>query len=600
MSSSNIKNVIKNNFYVLKLIFKASPTRLFFSITITSLKSLVNVLFNAVVLRQIINGVQQSEGFFHLISPVVFIFIYQVIISILESIYFELYVPFSDKKIQRTIHLLLFEKAAAVDLECFENSDFYDKYVRAISQVNTCYNQVLTSLTDVVTCIITLFSMSFVIFSIDYGVLIFALIPCIVSLLFGNKLNTIKYDLYKESQVASRKGNYVNRVFFLTDYAKELRVYNIDKVLINIFNDSVIKMKELIKRKGKLIGGLEFILISSNDILSYFGAILYTSYKTISKKTMLYGDCVFIINSITSVSQSLRGIIEILLKFQNNSLYIENLRYFLEYAPKIAENNGSKINHLVEFEFRNVTFKYTGQHRNALENININIKSGEKVAIIGTNGSGKTTLIKLLLHLYEPTNGQILLNGQEISSYSLNDYRNLFSVVFQDYKLYPFNIAENVFMNEYRKEGQHRILQQNLELVKLAKKINILPSKEHSMVTREFDDNGVLFSGGEGQKIAVARCLAKNSEVLILDEPTSAIDPISEQQILNEVIKENKSKTMIFISHRLSVTKFVDKIYLLENGVITESGTHNQLIEKKGKYANMWLKQSEKYKKESI
>ena len=229
-------------------------------------------------------------------------------------------------------------------------------------------------------------------------------------------------------------------------------------------------MKELIKRKGKLIGGLEFILISSNDILSYFGAILYTSYKTISKKTMLYGDCVFIINSITSVSQSLRGIIEILLKFQNNSLYIENLRYFLEYAPKIAENNGSKINHLVEFEFRNVTFKYTGQHRNALENININIKSGEKVAIIGTNGSGKTTLIKLLLHLYEPTYGQILLNGQEISSYSLNDYRNLFSVVFQDYKLYPFNIAENVFMNEYRKEGQHRILQQNLELVKLAKK----------------------------------------------------------------------------------------------------------------------------------
>ena len=120
------------------------------------------------------------------------------------------------------------------------------------------------------------------------------------------------------------------------------------------------------------------------------------------------------------------------------------------------------------------------------------------------------------------------------------------------------------------------------------------------MVTREFDDNGVLFSGGEGQKIAVARCFAKNSEVLILDEPTSAIDPISEQQILNEVIKENKSKTMIFISHRLSVTKFVDKIYLLENGVITESGTHNQLIEKKGKYANMWLKQSEKYKKESI
>jgi len=600
LKTNKISNVLINNIYILKLIFKASPTRILFSVVITALKSFVNVLLNAVAMRQIINNIQQNASFSRILFLLVFMLMYQLVVLILESVYVEFYVPFSDKKIQRKIQLLVFDKAALVELECFENSDFYDRYVKAASQVNTCYYQVLTSLSDVISCVITLFSMSFVIFSIDYGVLIFALIPCAASLLFGNKLNKIKYDFFKESQVISRREKYVNRVFFLTDYAKEIRVYNIGKVLVKIFNESIENMKKLIKDKGKLIGGLEFILISSNDILSYFGAILYTSYKTISLKTMLYGDCVFIINSITSVSQSLRGIIETLLKFQNNSLYIENLRYFLEYKPRIIDKKGYKIKQFCDLEFKNVTFNYKGNKKNVLKDINLHIKAGEKIAVIGTNGSGKTTLTKLLLRLYDVTKGQILLNGKEISNYSLNEYRNLFSVIFQDYKLYPFNIAENIFMDEYLKEDQYSELLEHLNQAGMLDKVQKLPLEECTMVTREFNNDGILFSGGESQRVAIARCLAKDSKILILDEPTSSLDPISEQQILSHVMEENIEKTIIFISHRLSLTKLVDKIYLLEDGVIAESGTHSQLMKKNGKYANMWLKQSEKYKKEVI
>ncbi len=600
MKANKISNVLINNIYILKLIFKASPTRILFSVVITTLKSFVNVLLNAVAMRQIINNIQQNASFSRILFLLVFMLMYQLVVLILESVYVEFYVPFSDRKIQRKIQLLVFDKAALVELECFENSDFYDRYVKAVSQVNTCYYQVLTSLSDVISCVITLFSMSFVIFSIDYGVLIFALIPCAASLLLGNKLNKIKYDFFKESQVISRRGKYVNRVFFLTDYAKEIRLYNIGKVLVKIFNESIENMKKLIKDKGKLIGGLEFILISSNDILSYFGAILYTSYKTISLKTMLYGDCVFIINSITSVSQSLRGIIETLLKFQNNSLYIENLRCFLEYKPRIIDKKGCKIKQFCDLEFKNVTFNYKGNKKNVLKDINLHIKAGEKIAVIGTNGSGKTTLTKLLLRLYDVTKGQILLNGKEISNYSLNEYRNLFSVIFQDYKLYPFNIAENIFMDEYFKEEQYSELLEHLNQAGMLDKVQKLPLEECTMVTREFNNDGILFSGGESQRVAIARCLAKDSKILILDEPTSSLDPISEQQILSNVMEENIEKTIIFISHRLSLTKLVDKIYLLEDGVIAESGTHSQLMKKNGKYANMWLKQSEKYKKEVI
>lgn len=591
-------STFRNNLYVLKLILRISPSRLFFSIIITLFRCFSTVFFNAVVIRKIINGIQQNVDSTSIVRLILFILIYQIILSVLEGLYTEIYIPFSNNKIHESLRLMVYKKATEVDLECFENSDFYDNYVRASSQVDVIFNKVITSICDVITCFVTFFSMSYVMFTIDLGVLVFAIIPCIATMLFGSKLNTVKYEFFKEKQNISRRSGYVRRTFYLKDYAKEIKMYNIDKVLKNIFANSLTEMKTLIKRKGKIIGLLEFVLISSNDVLSYFGAIIYTTYKTILLKTMLYGDCIFIINSITSVSLSLRGVIELLLNFQNNALYIENLRFFLEFKPKIQNDDGCIPNHLTDLVLQNVSFKYKGTEKNNLEDINLQIRAGERIAIVGSNGSGKTTLIKLLLRLYDPTSGNIFFNGKKISEYSLLKYRRLFATVFQDYRMYSINIAENIIMDEYSKNNVESKIRQSLECVDLLEKVDKLSLKELSTITREFDKDGVIFSGGEYQKLAIARIFASESEILILDEPTSSLDPISEEKILNRLIHENPNKTLIFISHRLSLAKLVDKIYLMKNGRIIESGTHNDLISQKGEYADMWVKQSKNYKKE--
>ena len=591
----------KNNIYILKQIHAASPGRIVFNLIVILLRSISNILFDVYMLRYVINGIQKGMAFSAIVSFILCIAAYHLFVCLLDNYYNEIYVPVSNQKIHRHIKKILFAKASSVELACFEDPKFYDKYVKAISEAANRATSVLNSLGSIVHAVFTVSTMSLIIFTIDPVLIIFALIPFTISLLFGKKFNRVKYDYNMETQEKSRKKDYVRRVFYLADYAKEMRLSNINKVMFQTFYESITELKAVVKKHGIKVALLDYLFIATNDIVVYLGAILYASYKTVVAKTMLYGDCIIIINGINSIAWSLRNIVDIFIQFQNHSLYIDNLRYFLEYKPTIAQNpDGLAVPQEWKLTLHNIHFRYNGQQKDTLKNINLCIHPGEKIALVGHNGAGKSTLVKLIMQLYNTTDGEIFLNDIPIQEYQLHAYRNMFSAVFQDYKVFSMPVIENVLLKDNIQSDEELRAIDGMKSVDVYDKIMSLPKQHYTTLTKEFDENGAALSGGEYQKIALARAFAKDAPIVILDEPSSALDPLSEYAMYEAMMNVCENKAVIFISHRLSSAVLADKVYLMENGEIIESGTHSELLAKEGKYTDMWNKQAEKYQANEV
>ena len=593
------KGVLKSNLFLLKEVWAASPTRIPLVILVIILKCISNFLFEVYLIRFIINGIQTGVSFKSMLFFLLAVGLYHLMVCFIENYCYEIFVPISDQKIYKHIQKKVFAKATSVEVACFENPEFYDKYVKAVSEASGRAAQVLDSLGGIVRCIFTIGTMSFVVFAIDPLLMIFAVLPFLVNLLFGKKLNNLRYEYNMQIQEKLRRRDYVRRVFYLADYAKEMRLTNINKVMFSKFFHAIKELKTTIKKYGFRIGALDYLFVATNDIVVYLGAILYASYKTLIAKTMLFGDCVVVINTINSVAWSLRGIADIYMQFHNHALYIENLRFFLEYEPAISANsNGLHVPAQRELKLENVCFKYPGQEDYALKNITMSIKPNEKIALVGHNGAGKTTLIKLIMRMYDVSEGSITLDDVPINRYVLDEYRDIFGTVFQDYKVFSLSVTDNILLKANPTNEEKGLAINGMKNSGIYDKVKELPNGVDTILTREFDDKGAVLSGGEYQKIAIARVFAKPCEIVILDEPSSALDPISEYQMYASMMKACQNKAVIFISHRLSSAVLADKVYLLENGRIVEQGTHFELLHQNGKYADMWNKQAEKYRQE--
>lgn len=597
MKKKTKHSALSNNLYILKQIHTASPGRILFDLSGIIITSVSNILLDVYLLKYIINGIQKGLDFKRLVGFILIITAFHIFSTAFSHYYWQKFAPVSNQKIYSHIQKALFEKSSSVELACFEDPDFYDKYVKAISEANNRTQQVLGSLGDIVYFIFNAFATSFIILTIDPVLIIFALIPFVMSLLFGKKRNKINYDYNMELKEKERKRDYVKRVFYLADYAKEMRLTNISKVMFKKFYESIKELKGVIKKHGLKIALFNFILKAVNDVIVYLGAILYASYKTVVLKNMLYGDCVVIINGISNVAWSLRNIVEVFIQFQNHSLYIDNLLYFLEYKPAIGENReGLNPPDTYLLTLKNVSFKYAGQENYSLKNINFTIKQGEKIALVGHNGAGKTTLVKLLMRLYDVAEGEIQLNGRPIKEYKLKGYRNLFSVVFQDFKVFAVSVLENIMLKADITEKEKNRAISGMKDAGIYDKVMSLEKGCETVLTKEFDDNGAVLSGGETQKIAISRVFARDCPFAILDEPSSALDPLAEYAMYEAMMNACRDKAVIFISHRLSSAVLADRVYLMEKGEIIESGTHQELLKKGGKYADMWSKQAEKYR----
>ena len=589
------KRTFKNNGYMLGLIIKACPGVPILALISTVLGAVHSFLLNTYLYQYALNALQEGKELNIILITLGCMFGYSVLYMIFRNIsgcYLELKAP----KVEAYFQDLLQKKAVEVDLACFESSAFYDTYVKATGEATNRAYTVMNNLLDVIWIVINVVAVGTLIITIDPIFLLLAFLPFLCTLLIGKKRNRVKYDYNMRNKEVARQRNYVRRTFYLSDFSKEMRLTEMWKVMYKRMHSSISEMKDIVNKYGYKIMFFRYLFDFIFDVVVHSGTIILAAFKTLVAKNMLVGDCFVVINSISNIAGDINYMGDVFFKLDENSLYVDNLRDFLEYEVHIAEDeNAPVVPSFQKLEIKNVTFGYEGQKKPALSNVNLTVNIGEKIAIVGHNGAGKTTLIKLLQRLYDPSEGEILLNGENIKSYRLSSYRNLFGTVFQDYRLFATTVAENVMLRGDITDEDRTIVKEALERSGIYGKIESLSKGVDTGVTREFDNEGAMFSGGEAQKVSIARIFAGKQEIVIMDEPTSALDPIAEQEMYRNMFEACEGKTVIFISHRLSSATMADRVYMFENGEIIEQGTHSELLAMNGKYADMWHKQADTY-----
>ena len=589
------KRTFKNNGYMLRLIIKACPGVPILALVSTVFGSVHSFLLNTYLYQYALNALQEGKELKIILITLGCMFGYSILYMLFRSIsscYFELKYP----KVEAYIQNLLQKKAVEVDLACFESSAFYDTYVKATGEATNRAYTVMNNLLDVIWIVINVVAVGTLIITIDPIFLLLAFLPFLCTLLIGKKRNRIKYDYNMRNKEVARQRNYVRRTFYLSDFSKEMRLTEMWKVMYKRMHSSISEMKDIVNKYGYKIMFFRYLFDFIFDVVVHSGTIVLAAFKTLVAKNMLVGDCFVVINSISNIAGDINYMGDVFFKLDENSLYVDNLRDFLEYEVHIAEDeNAPVVPSFQKLEIKNMTFGYEGQKKPALSNVNLTVNIGEKIAIVGHNGAGKTTLIKLLQRLYDPSEGEILLNGENIKNYRLSSYRNLFGTVFQDYRLFATTVAENVMLRGDITNEDRTIVKEALERSGIYGKIESLSKGVDTGVTREFDNEGAMFSGGEAQKVSIARIFAGKQEIVIMDEPTSALDPIAEQEMYRNMFEACEGKTVIFISHRLSSATMADRVYMFENGEIIEQGTHSELLAMNGKYADMWHKQADTY-----
>lgn len=475
----------------------------------------------------------------------------------------------------------------------------------------TCCNGNYSPLSNIYEVLINLFTSILglsvfwaILVQLNWGIIIFLIATTITSYFLNQKIMQWLSANNQERIGYQQRINYINTIAGDLRSAKDIRLYRMAVWFTDIYNNNMNGLADWYKRlRNKLFGVA--IYDSFLGLLRESVAYLYLLYLIWNNRISV-ADFILYFNVVTGFSVWLSNIFSQISSLSQINLKINYFRSYLEYPETFNRDNGRKIstdNSPKIIELKNVSYKYEGSEQYALHNINLTIAPGEHLAIVGLNGAGKTTLVKLICGLIDPTEGQILYDGIDIREYNRIEFYNLFSAVFQQFSIMPVTIEEIV--SESPPENiDHNKVKNCLITAGLWNKIEHLPSGVKSQFGKTIYDNGIEFSGGEIQKLLLARALYKCAPVMLLDEPTAALDPIAESAMYENYNKISTDKTTLFISHRLASTSFCNRIILIEHGVICEEGTHNELLKLHGKYHSLFEIQAkyyrEKTKKEEV
>lgn len=585
-------SVLSNTVYMLKVMFKISPLLVIGEILQHIFSTLPGRLVSVIGLKFVIDEVQNGGDSKTILLGIALMVGVIVLGEVSTSVFFELFVHREREKLDYSIQSMFYKKAATLDMRKYDDPAYYSDFILAVENSSDSMKYLLSFVKGYIGEIVSFIAIAGTVLTIDPVALVIILVFIIVFIPLGRYTGNLQSKRREDITEKHRKGDYFARVFYLPDYAGEIRTSGIFDLLRKRFNESA---DEVVNTQKKYVKKLDILFFLQDTGIRAIGFILvlglYIGYKTIVDGSMSAGDYVATFNGSLLISGSVLYLtIYSIRSFTERSKMIEKCREFLNEKEHITDGS-----HIAEcrdpetVEIKNVTFRYEGNDKNILDGVSLTIKPFEKIALVGYNGAGKTTLTNLLLRLYDVEGGSIEIGGRDIREETVYSHRNRFAAVFQDFQIFSATVGENVALDtEYDEERVWRALE-------LAGFDKALPQGLQTILLREFDENGLMLSGGEQQKIAIARAFYKACPYIILDEPSANLDPISEYEHNRAMMTGAENKTVIFISHRLSTTRHADKIYMMENGRIIESGSHEELMNKGGKYAQMFNLQAEKY-----
>lgn len=590
----SFSKTIKNDWYALKLGASISKSLVVHTFFMRLAGYFEWVFFDAIFLREIVGALDENKSFHEIFAFIAVCGLLFALINLYTNYAENVILPLQTTRLYGGIYRRLYAKARNVELKCYEDSDFYNRYTMAMDGAEAKVGAIITSFWGVLVGAAATVAVFLFMYEIDPFAVLFIICPLTGNFLFGNWKNKYEFKRYQEQAPNDKVLNYVNRTMYLPDYAKEVRLFPVFHLLRSQYHDATQKNVKVAKKYAFANSFLSFWRLTFTFTVIFEGVLLYAIYRHLVTGSISLAQLTVMSSLMVAMTWILIHLFEDLMAIMKNGMFINNLRGFLEYRETIPEDQKGVLpeKDFESLEFDHVCFSYKKEE--TIKDLSFTLKKGEIAALVGHNGAGKTTIVKLLLRLYDPVSGVIRVNGRDIREYDLHAYREMFAATFQDFSIMGMTIKENVLMGRHY-ENEDELVEKALKRAGVYEKVQSLPKGIQTMMTKEFEEDGAVLSGGENQKLAVARTFAKDSPVKIFDEPSSALDPIAEYELFQNIMREGRDHTMLFISHRLSSVKSCDRVFMLEGGRLIEEGSHRQLMERGGSYAQMYRKQAMNY-----
>jgi len=602
---TKLRDSLKNHIYILGVALKQS--KLYFCVFfVTILVANAKDIALVVAPKYIFDALQFGGSFSAILLPVlVYLALYLLLHGILHGLTYGKKVM--EMKLKVRLNVKLGEKFMRTDYSFLEENTAVDMFERAKTAISGGISDLQTlgmieeqgisgyfeQLYRLIKDIVLLFGMLYVFRYMEWTTLVLVLVCIALNTVFSLIQMKARNAVRDKAAPAHNRRRYCNRLLRTFEYGKEFRVFGMNKLVVSKWQECTnefLEVRDYYQRRCWFASILFFIVNNGMRFLVLFSLIFKLRDGVIS-----VGDFTMIFGAILTFSDTAQDLLQAILALNIFSGFMTDYRKCMQ-LPESEEKSGGEdlAGGAYEIEFKNVWYRYNGTAEDtyALKNINVVLHPGEKISIVGFNGAGKTTFIKLLLGLYEPTEGEILINGRNVKEYSERSLRRYMSAVFQDYKIFAMSVEDNITLGA---DGPAECLTESMERAGIRERVELLGKKEKAVIGGFFEEGDLLLSGGESQKIAMARSFYRKTPVIALDEPTSALDVVSEDKMYKSVMEKAEGETILFISHRLASARFCDRILVFDSGEITEEGFHGELLSQKGCYYEMWNVQAEKF-----
>ena len=595
------KGALKADLWMLGRIWRYSPwyviTNVLYGILMGALPA-ASLLYT----ERLYNGIEGSTEFGKLLWLILAYMAALLVGRALHTFYQLVMLPRFREVINRKLYSDIFVHASKTDLANYDDPEFFNEFIFSLQGAWPHVIQLIEGTGNLISNLVTMLVGVGVIAGVSPIVACILLASGVFRIFISRRTNALYKKQEEEITPVRHRRDYIKRVYTTPDYAKELRITRISENLHDDYRETTEELQKNAVKYGKKYMFYDFLFLLILDFANYaVMLILLWQMLMVPESGVTLGGFAVGVNAIWSLGWRLQEMGRSLMAYHQHGIFVKKIIHFLGIKPKIV-GGVRKTEPLESLCVRNLTFAYHGKEGDmtALQGVDMEIRRGEKIAIVGYNGAGKTTLTKLLMRLYDPTDGSITYNGHDLREYELDDLRSRVAAVFQDYRIFAATVAENVVGGELAKgeEGQRQreCVLDALTKSTFASRLATLEKGIDTPLTREFEDDGVMLSGGEAQKIAIARAFYQNADLIILDEPSSALDPNAEYELNRALYEYAEDKTVIFISHRLSTTRHADRIYMFDGGRLIEAGSHDELMAQNGKYAYMFNLQAENYR----